>query len=165
MLRFKADAAEPEVLWKASTGGAPEIRWKPRGFNTTLSSVLLRSNYLYGVSLYGEMCCLDGKDGSRVWTTLVPTSGGERPRERWCTVFMVTQGDRVLIFNELGYLISCRLSEKGYEEIGRARLIEPDMASSMGGRKVVWSHPAFANRCVCVRNDHELVRLSLAAQP
>ena len=33
------------------------------------------------------------------------------------------------------------------------------------GRKVVWSHPAFANRSVYVRNDHEIVCVSLAANP
>jgi hypothetical protein len=27
---------------------------------------------------------------------------------------------------------------------------------------VVWSHPAFANRCVYARNDKELVCVSLA---
>jgi hypothetical protein len=33
------------------------------------------------------------------------------------------------------------------------------------GRPVVWSHPAFANRNVYVRNDHEIVSVSLAAKP
>jgi hypothetical protein len=28
---------------------------------------------------------------------------------------------------------------------------------------VVWSHPAFANRCVFARNDKEMVCVSLAA--
>ncbi|HOW67455.1 MAG TPA: PQQ-like beta-propeller repeat protein [Candidatus Paceibacterota bacterium] len=165
MMEFKPGKADPEILWKASTGGAPEREWKKQGFNTTLSTVLLKNNYLYGVSLYGEMCCLDGNSGSRVWTTLAPTSGGTKPKERWCTVFMVTHRDRVLIFNELGDLILCRLSAKGYEEISRAHLLEPDMDSSGGGRQVVWSHPAFANRCVYARNNRELICVSLAAQP
>ena len=161
MLQFKPGVTAPEILWKASTGGAPEREWKKSGFNTTLSSVLLRDNCFYGVSLYGEMCCLDGNTGARLWTTLAPTSGGEKPKDRWCTVFMVTHRDRVLILNERGELVLCRLSAKGYDEISRARIIEPDMASSGGGRKVVWSHPAFANRRVYVRNDHELVCVSL----
>ena len=165
MLQFKPGVAAPEILWKASTGGSPEKEWKQQGLNTTLSTVLLQDNYLYGVSLYGEMCCLDGNSGARVWTTLVPTSGGVSPKERWCTVFMVTHRDRVLIFNERGDLILCRLSAQGYDEISRAHILDPDMASSGGGRKVIWSHPAFANRCVYARNDHELVCVSLAAKP
>jgi hypothetical protein len=28
---------------------------------------------------------------------------------------------------------------------------------------VVWSHPAFANRCVDARNDQEIVGVNLAA--
>ncbi|MGD0093734.1 MAG: PQQ-binding-like beta-propeller repeat protein [Planctomycetota bacterium] len=166
MLEFKPGAAAPEVLWKASTGGAPEKVWKKAGFNTTLSTVLLLSNFVYGVSLYGEMCCLNGDTGERVWTTLAPTSGGTEPKDRWSTVFMVPQRDRVFIFNEKGDLILSRLTCKGYEEISRAHLLDPDMPSSgAGGRKVIWSHPAFANRCVYARNNQELVCVSLAANP
>ena len=165
MLEFKPGVANPEILWKASTGGAPEKEWKKQGFNTTLSTVLLRDNLLYGVSLYGEMCCLDGNNGTRIWTTLAPTSGGTQPKERWCTVFMVTHRDRVLIFNERGDLILCRLSAKGYEEISRAHILDPDMASSNDGRSVIWSHPAFANRRIYARNNRELICVSLAATP
>jgi hypothetical protein len=79
---------------------------------------------------------------------------------------MVMHQDRVFICNEKGDLIQCRLSAKGYEEISRTRLIEPDMTSAgTGGRKVVWAHPAFANRCVYARNNHELVCVSLARVP
>jgi outer membrane protein assembly factor BamB len=44
--------------------------------------------------------------------------------------------------------------------VGRWKLIEPTGAAF--GRKVVWSHPAFANKCVFARNDKELVCASLA---
>jgi hypothetical protein len=32
----------------------------------------------------------------------------------------------------------------------------------MPGRAVVWSHPAFAQRSMYARNDHEIVCVSLA---
>ena len=32
-----------------------------------------------------------------------------------------------------------------------------------GGSKVIWSHPAFANRRLYARNDHEIICVSLAA--
>jgi outer membrane protein assembly factor BamB len=166
MLQFNPGPAAPKILWQASTGGAPEKEWKKAGFNTTFSTVLLLENFLYGVSLYGELCCLNGSTGERVWTTLAATSGGSEPKERWCAAFMVPHRDRVFIFNEKGDLILCRLSPKGYQEICRTRLLEPDMTSAgTGGRKVVWAHPAFANRCVYARNNHELVCVSLAANP
>jgi outer membrane protein assembly factor BamB len=163
VLAFSPDAAEPKVLWKASTGAAPEKTWKPAGLNTTLSTVLLQGRHVYGTSLYGEFCCLDGETGKRVWTTLEPTSGGTVPKDRWSSTFLVTHRDRVFIFNEKGDLILARLTPTGYEETGRAHVIDPDMPASAGGRKVVWSHPAFANRRIYARNDHEIVCASLAA--
>ena len=53
---------------------------------------------------------------------------------------------------------------KEYEEIDRAHLIEPDGAD-MRQRKIVWSHPAYARQCCFVRNDSEIVCVSLAAEP
>lgn len=47
--------------------------------------------------------------------------------------------------------ILARLSPQGYGEIGRTFLIEP--TNTAGRRQVVWSHPAFANRCIYARND------------
>jgi hypothetical protein len=41
------------------------------------------------------------------------------------------------------------------------QLIEP--VYPFGGHKLTWSPPAFANRCVFVRNEREIVCVSLAA--
>ncbi len=165
LLEFSREAIEPKIVWKRSAAGSvPEKPFKKAGLNTTLSTVLLTGNHVYGVSVYGETCCLDAANGSRVWTTLQPTSGGTEPHDRWCSAFFVPHGDKVFIFNERGDLILARLKPSGYEEIARTHLLDPDMPSSGGGgRKVIWSHPAFANRCVVVRNDHAIIRVSLAA--
>jgi len=69
-----------------------------------------------------------------------------------------------LRFNERGDLILARLKPSGYEEIARTHVLNPDVSSSGGGRKVIWSHPAFANRCVYARNDHEMICVLLAAR-
>jgi len=45
-------------------------------------------------------------------------------------------------------------------EISRAHLIDADNRDP--GRFVVWSHPAFANKSIYARNDHEIVCVSLA---
>ena len=164
MLEFRPGAPEPTILWEASAGTVPERQWKKAGFNTTMSTVLLLGGHVYGVSLYGETCCLNADTGQRVWTTLQPTSGGTEPRERWSTLFMVPHGDKVFIWNDHGDLILARLTPAGYQEISRSHILEPDTPSAgSGGRKVVWSHPAFANRCLYVRNNHEIVSVSLAA--
>ena len=44
--------------------------------------------------------------------------------------------------------------------MSRAKLLEPTGAAF--GRTVVWSHPAFADKCVFARNDKEIVCYSLA---
>lgn len=164
MLEFPAGQTRPKILWKASSGQIPERQWKKAGFNTTMSTVLLSGGHVYGVSLYGETCCLNADTGDRVWTTRQPTSGDAEPNERWSTLFMVPHRDRVFIWNDHGELILARLSPAGYQELGRARLLEPDMPSrGGGGRLVVWSHPAFANRCLYARNNREMICVSLAA--
>ena len=85
------------------------------------------------------------------------------PKARWATIHMVPNGNRIWMFNEKGALIIARLSPAGFEEISRAKLIEPtlDQLRKRGG--VCWSHPAFANRHVFARNDVELVCASLAS--
>jgi hypothetical protein len=52
------------------------------------------------------------------------------------------------------------LTPRGYDEISRANILSP--TNNMPGRAVVWTHPAFANRCVYARNDREIIRVSLA---
>lgn len=165
MIEFSPNNVAPKVLWHASANGnAPEKPFMHAGLNTPMSTLIFREGHLYGVSTYGETCCLDADTGERVWTTLAMTSGGDVPKDRWFSVFMTLHGDRVFVFSESGDLIIARFSPKGYEEIGRTQVIEPDMFSGgTSGRKVVWSPPAYANRCIYVRNNHEMICLSLAA--
>ena len=73
----------------------------------------------------------------------------------------IQQGDRFVLFNDLGELILAALTPAGYKEIDKARILEPVQAAR--GRHAVWSHPAFARGCVFARNDKEMVCVSLAA--
>ncbi len=139
--------------------------WRRKGFSekktdalhSIIATPLFLGDYVYGVDSYGELRCLDAKDGERLWenTTAVPTA-------RWSNIHMTVNGDRVWMFNERGDLIIARLSPKGYEEISRAKLLEPttDQLRQRGG--VCWSHPAYAGRHVFARNDKELVCGNLA---
>jgi hypothetical protein len=83
---------------------------------------------------------------------------------RWANAFIVAQADRFILFNEHGDLIIAQLSPDGYKEISKANILEPTntMAQTEKGRKVIWSHPAFADRCVFARNDKEIICVSLA---
>jgi hypothetical protein len=68
------------------------------------------------------------------------------------------------MFNERGELIIGKLSPQGFEELSRAKVIEPTTPQlSRRGQGVCWAHPAFANRHLFVRNDNELRCVSLEA--
>jgi outer membrane protein assembly factor BamB len=122
------------------------------------STPLVEGDVLYGVNQPGQLIAVELKTGKRLWETLKPTTGG-RPASS-ATAFLTRNGERHFLFNEKGELIIAKLSPGGYEELGRAALLKP--TNPVSGRVVVWSHPAFANRCVFARNDGEIVCASLA---
>jgi hypothetical protein len=98
--------------------------------------------------------------GERLWETFAPTTNLPREKSNAGTAFLVKNGDRFFLFSEPGDLIIAKLSAKGYEEISRCKLLAP--TNEAFGRQAVWSHPAFADKCVFARNDNELVCASLA---
>jgi hypothetical protein len=74
---------------------------------------------------------------------------------------LIPHEEKYFLHNEQGDLIIARLSPTGYEEISRAKLVEP--TRPVNRRMTIWSHPAFAMKSVFARNDKEIVRVSLAA--
>lgn len=146
---------------------AVELLWRRLGENERNTDVLhgcisapvILGEHIYGVDSYGELRCLDLATGDRIWEDLTAV-----PQARWATIHMVRNGDRIWMFNERGELIISRLSPEGFHEISRARLIDPttEQLNLRGG--VCWSHPAFANRHVYIRNDKELVCADLSAR-
>lgn len=148
-LKLKADLSTPEIAWE----GTPKTGIAPKN-----SSPVLDGGLLYGCDADGELRCLDPATGERLWTSdavlgSTPSSG---------TFFMVKASPHWVIFNELGELILADLSKEGYKETARAMLMDP--TSPGMGRKVIWSHPAFAEKCVFARNDKQLICVSLAAE-
>jgi outer membrane protein assembly factor BamB len=107
---------------------------------------------------------VDLKTGKHLWATFKPVIGEEKDEDfknaGSGTAFLVKNGDRFFIFAETGDLVIAKLSPEKYEEVSRAHLL--DRTNAAFGRKVVWSHPAFADRCVFARNDKEIVCASLA---
>jgi outer membrane protein assembly factor BamB len=135
------------------------------GLHCVMMTPYLKDGYIYGSCSYGEFRCLKADTGERIWETFKPTSPDNEPL-RWGTAFVVANGDRYFLFNEHGDLIIAKLSPKGYEEVSRAHILDPTntMAAGFGRNKrmVLWSHPAFAGRCMFARNDREIVCVSLA---
>lgn len=142
--------------------------WRRQGFDerntdalhSIIATPLFLNGYIYGVDSYGELRCLDAKNGDRIWEDLTAT-----PKDRWSNIHMVQQADRVWMFNERGELIIGKLSPQGFEEISRTKIIEPTTVQlNRRGNGVCWSHPAFANRHIFVRSDSELRCISLEAR-
>ena len=155
MLRLAADKPSVEKVWQIV--GRDEKN--TLALHSIISTPAFENGYVYGVDSYGELRCLDGATGERLWENKTAT-----PPARWSTIHFIKNGDRYWLFNERGELIIAKLSPRGYEEISRAKLLEPtlDQLRQRGG--VCWSHPAFANGHVFARNDNELVCASLAAK-
>ena len=118
----------------------------------------LEGDYVYGVDSYGELRCLAAQSGERIWEDQTAT-----PRNRWSTIHMVRRGEDIWMFNERGELLIARLSPEGFEELSRAKLIDPTVDQLSRRDGVCWSHPAYAYRHVFARNDKELVCADLAA--
>ncbi|MCE9530095.1 MAG: PQQ-like beta-propeller repeat protein [Planctomycetes bacterium] len=151
LLKLAADKPEATEVWRGKKNNAVyPVNMTPFIDNGTI----------YGVNQPGELTAVDLKTAERRWATADPVTGkGSKPAPS-ATAFIVKNGDRFFIFNEKGELVIAKLSPDKYEEIGRTKLIDP--TGRAFGREVVWSHPAFANKCVYVRNDKEIVCYSLA---
>lgn len=158
----KLDPDKPAAteLWRGE-------RNKANGLFPVNSPPLAEDGVLYGTDQPGPLRAVELDTGKRLWATMLPVIGKDAdPEDRRAhgsgTAFLVKNADRYFIFGESGHLVIARLSRKGYEEIDRAKLLDP--TNEAFGRPVVWSHPAFANKCVFARNDKELVCYSLAAE-
>jgi len=119
---------------------------------------------MYAVDQPGALLGVDLKTGERVWKSYRPVAGVDESRPiNSGTAFLVKNEERFFLASETGHLIIARLSPKGYEEISRWKMLEP-MGVAIGREdRVLWSHPAFANKCVYARNDQEIICVSLAA--
>jgi outer membrane protein assembly factor BamB len=146
---------------------AATVDWRRHGQNERLTDALhsiittpvIDGGYIYGACSYGEFRCLDVTNGDRKWETFQPTSGQSA---RWGTCFITKHQDRYFLFSENGDLIIARLKPTGYEELSRTHLVDPTGPAQR--REVVWVHPAYAHKNVYVRNDKEIVSVSLAAE-
>jgi len=152
LLKLGTDQPTAEVVWRGA---------RRKGIGPVMVTPFLEGDYLYGVDGKGELRCVDLATGEQLWTTYAATAPTGRPTHSACA-FLIKHGDRFFLPSETGELIIARLTPEKYDEICRAKIIEPTGVAF--GRTVWWSHPAFAQRCIFARNDKELVCLSLAAE-
>lgn len=153
LVKLGDDYTTAEKVWQRCGQSERETD----ALHCVMNTALIMDDYIYGVDSYGELRCLKFSNGDRVWEDQTAVK-----RDRWANIHFVQKGDRTWMFNEQGELLITELAPEGFKEISRAKLIEP--TRSQLGRGVTWSHPAFANKHVYIRNDERLVCADLSAK-
>jgi len=140
-------------VWKGNTKSA---------IYSCNSTPFMEGDMIYGCDIStGALIGARQSDGERLWTTTKPTCDEVRGAPHG-TAFIVKHDDRYFLFSEKGDLILADLSPKDYQELGRFHVLDP--TNEAFGRPVVWSHPAFADKCLFARNDQEIVCVDLTAK-
>jgi outer membrane protein assembly factor BamB len=155
ILRLSQDRLQVEKLWhrrreEVADGAA---------LHCLISTPFVDGQYIYGADGRGVLRCLSLETGEQVWEDRTAV-----PEDRFATIHLIRNGHRTWLFNERGELIIARLTPEGFQEISRAKLIDPTMEQLRRRGGVTWSHPAFAYRNVFARNDEELVCADLSAR-
>jgi len=148
LLKLAADKPAAEVVWRNK---------RNHGISAVNVQPFVADGLIYGFHEKGDLRAVRIPDGEIVWKS--PGPFGDRPQGSG-TAFIVRHADRYFLFAETGDLVIAALSPQGYQERSRVHLLEPTQAAF--GRPVVWCPPAYADKSVFVRNDKELVRVSLA---
>ena len=154
LVRMSPDGSTAALEWT----GTPKQALAPKN-----GTPLVWDGHLYGCDADGDLRFASLETGERLWSSNEPL-GGKSPNSG--TFFLVRMTESKpgaanhVVATEQGDLVLADISPKGYREVSRARVLEPTTPGM--GRPVVWSHPAFARRCVFLRNDRELVCVSLA---
>lgn len=147
--------------------GDPKIAWKT---NSAKDAVYCSNAtpYFDGDAVYGcdietsELVAVDPANGDRLWGNreiLVGPDAGRRTRHGTAFIVRHTPSGRYFLFNERGELIVADLTREGITVHGRQQIVEP--TNEAFGRRVVWTHPAFADGCVFARNDDKIVCIDL----
>ncbi len=156
MFSLDPDKPTARLAWK----GKSESEINTDGLHSLISTPVIDGDYIYGVCSYGQLRCVNAKTGERVWETLALT--GEKAR--WSTAMITRHKDRYFVNNDQGDLILAKFTPQAYTELSRTHLIKP--TANPGNRRekgaVTWVQPAFANGHILIRNDEEVISVSIA---
>jgi outer membrane protein assembly factor BamB len=158
-----SDPRKVSKVWEAK--GDPDPKDGVYPVNMT---PFIERGTIYGADQPGMFRAVDLKTGRRLWDSFEPifgqpVKGKPAISKAPCgTAFVVKNSDNGLcyLFTETGDLAIARLSPQKYQELGRMHLLDPT-CTALNGRKAVWSHPAFADKCIFARNDKQIVCVPL----
>lgn len=149
-------------LEKKSPGA--KVVWRGNVRNSIFpanATPIVDEGIMYGADCKGgELRAVRFETGERLWQSYAATTGNRRGGHGTAFLVKNTYNGLYYIFSETGDLVLAKLTPKAYTEIARMNLVKP--TQECFGRDVIWSHPAFAQKCVFARNSKELVCYSLA---
>ena len=174
MMRLNRDRPAATALWKGRTNrvlaDGIEVA-EASGLHSVMTTPLIVGDHVYGIGSHGQVRGLLADSGERVWE-----AEGLTNSNRWASAYFIKHEDRYFVYNENGDLIIARFGPEGYVELDRTHLLDPTSQSGYGlsqagsrsrrrhgdsNRLVNWAHPAFANRHIVLRNDEEVIRVSM----
>ena len=153
LYKLDANKMDVDLLWKRK--GRSEIHTD--ALHSIIMTSVILGDYVYGLDSYGAMRCLDLRNGDRVWEDQTLVDEG-----RWATAFFVQNRERTWMFTEKGELVIGSLSPSGFQSLSRTKLIDPTTFLPRRNDNILWSHPAYADRHIFVRNDKQLISVDLS---
>jgi outer membrane protein assembly factor BamB len=126
----------------------PKVVWEGKRLSLLMATPLTKAGHFFALDRREGVKCLEAKTGQVKWE-------GEHvtPRDTNPQATLVWIGDRVLILNAPGELVLAKMSPEGYKEISKTSVID-----------FTWANPAFADKCLYVRNDKEIVCVPLVGR-
>jgi outer membrane protein assembly factor BamB len=150
MFALDPDRPKAVVLW-------PKTRAVARRIFSNTSTAMIRNGFVYSARSEGQFLCVSAETGETVWETEQVTT-----QRNGASIHILELGEKTFLETDEGNLVLADLSERGYREIGRTKIIEP--AFPFAGRKVAWPPPAVANQRLYIRNERELICVDLAGK-
>ena len=131
---------------RTETGWQAKERWANRSLKINLATPVLVGGCLYSVGTGKNFVCVDAATGEIKWSA--PNFGSGNVDY----IAVIAIGSRLLALVEDGQLVLLEASPQSCKELGRLQVC---------GK--TWSHPAYANGRLFVRDRRQLLCLELAA--
>ncbi|MCA9136893.1 MAG: PQQ-like beta-propeller repeat protein [Planctomycetales bacterium] len=154
MLRLSDERPAVTELWS----GTPKT-----SMSVSTMTPVMHDGLIFGCDeTLGAVVAARIEDGKRLWSSYYPVRpGNSRPLSAGnAFVTRHAPSGLYLLFGEQGHLTIAKMDADGFQSRGQMKVVAP--TQSAFGRKVIWSHPAYAGKTAYIRNDKELVAVDLA---
>jgi outer membrane protein assembly factor BamB len=117
--------------------------WENAAMKINLATAVLVDGYLYSHGPNKNFVCVDAKTGEQKWAQ--PGFGKEYSAT-------LSVGKKLLVVTDDGLLVELKATPEKYEELGQAQICGKN-----------WSHPAYADGKLYLRDSRELLSFDLAS--